>query len=226
MLDAMAEKLEGRDTGKRGRGRPPREPKLLPPSCSYESWRDVQMPMLANVLVQLELEAAECDDFERRVKIAADAGLQPPPAPPLSLWMLLRVAAQTPSHERAELVAVLSNRRRPMPAPVVMRDHHGRERGLSQTVTMIDVVTWLTGEALARGIACDYATPYQAWMVLAELVLRDHDIGEISARVHPERLGRLTTTHEVDKKKQNADLAGDARKRMNSKRSAFGYRTD
>jgi hypothetical protein len=198
---------------------------LLPPGCSYENWREAHMPMLAGLLCLLTDEGAELDDYERRSKIAADAGLEPPPPPPISLWMLLRVAARTPSGQRAELVASLTNRRHPMPAPIVMRDHHGREHELPQTVSLPDVVRWLVGEALAHGIACDYATPYQTWWVFAELLLRDCDIGEIIAVVYPDRVG----TRDPDLcaeavKALNIDLARKERKRADAKRKTFGYR--
>lgn len=186
------------------------------------------MPALERVLRQLEADAAAWDVFVQRVKAADENGLQPPEGPEVTLWQLLCFLAlateNATSEERARLAGVLQARRHPLPAPIVLRDHHGRERGLPLTIEPEDILRWLVGEALAAGIGCDYATPQQAWTVLAELVLRDDDIGEIIARVHPERLRRKTTTSEIDNRKQNADLAGDARKRVNAKRSAWGYR--
>jgi hypothetical protein len=118
-----------------------------------------------------------------------------------------------------------------MPSAVMLRDHHGRERALPRTIEKLDIIRWLMGEALASGVACDFATPYQAWMVFAELLLRDSDIGAIIARVHPERMGRKQRVKDETKEarrirvqEQNADLARNERKRVNAKRRAFGYR--
>jgi hypothetical protein len=211
----------------RGRGRPPREPKLLPATWPYEHWRGVHMQPLERLLGELDREGAAWANYERRCKAAEKVGLDVAALepPPLSLWLLLGVTEHMPADERATLIATLRDRRRPVPTPVMLRDHHGRERGLQLTITTPDVMLWLTGEALAHGIACDYATPYQAWTALAELVLRDSDIGEIIARVHPERVeGRSPRLSEDEVKAFNADLARKERKRMNVKRSAFGYR--
>jgi hypothetical protein len=187
------------------------------------------MPALEGVLRELEREAAELEDYERRhraahLRAAQGEEFEAPEPPPLSLWLLLRETACVPADRRAELVTTLQNRRRPI-TPVILRDHHGRVRGLPRTITTPDVVWWLIGEALAHGIACDYATPYQAWMVLAELLLRDSDIGEIIARVHPERVEyRSPRLSDGEVKMLNADLARKERKRVNTLRSAFGYR--
>lgn len=179
----------------------------------------MHMPALEGVLVELVRDAAEWADYERRCKAAQRARLEPPAPPPLSLWRLLR--APEYAGARATQVAALRDRRRPVPTPVVLRDHHGREYGLPRTITTLDVVSWLTGEALAHGIGCDYASPYQAWTVIAELVLRYSDIGEIISRVKD---GAGGTGDEV--KALNADLAQKACNRANVKRSAFGYSAD
>lgn len=162
----------------RGRGRPPREPKLLPATWPYEHWRGVHMQPLKRLLGEFDREGAAWADYVRRCKAAEKVGLdvEALEPPPLSLWLLLGVTEHMPADERATLIATLRERRRPVPTPVMLRDHHGRERGLPLTITTPDVMLWLTGEALAHGIACDYATPYQAWTALAELVLRDSDI--------------------------------------------------
>lgn len=55
------------------RGRPPREPRLLPPGLSYEIWRDMHMPMLEWLLGDLERTAALWEDCERCCRAAQAA---------------------------------------------------------------------------------------------------------------------------------------------------------
>lgn len=178
--------------------------------------------MLAGLLHDLERDVARWEVYKRRCRAAQaarDDGLQveDPSEPEVSLvlllWLLLRAPAYAPAVDRPELVAALQNRRHPLP----------------DTFTVEEFVTVLTGEALAHGIACDYDTPYQVWMVLAELLLRDVDIGEIIARVHPDRCDprspRPSTEELRERREPNIDRARKERKRVNRKREAFGYRT-
>lgn len=212
----------GRDSveGKRGRGRPPREPALLPKGISYADWRELHEPALEILLRRFEAEQLEWDAYEERCVKAVQAraaGLDVedpvPPSPESSVFACLRLyGAALSGARRAELVAELEARqRRPMPKPVPTFE------GLS------DFLAWIVGEAMARGFACDFDSAYQAWFVFADLLLRDADIGAIVARVHPERLGRPASSSPVDQKIQNAALARQERKRVNAKRLAFGY---
>lgn len=203
-----------RDSGdgpKRGRGRPKRIP--LPPGVLYEDWRAVHMPPLELLLAEFKRQGAELASYERHWKAYQrdrDAGLRvEEPDPPEScwLWLLIRATAFVPAGERAELVEMMRNRRRP--APWSSR---------TRTITTHDVMEWLRGEALAHGIASGLATPVQAWFVIAELLLCDDDIGTIAARV-----AGAADDDEIDD--LNARLASAERNRVNKKRKAFGYRT-
>lgn len=114
--------------------------------------------------------------------------------------------------------------RRPRPVPVRLVDHHGKSFWLGR----LDLMLWLLGEALARGLACDFETPEQLWFIYADLLLRDDDIGAIIHRVHPERSNRPSPKKMaescVDVRKLNADLARKERKRVAKKLTSFGYR--
>jgi hypothetical protein len=185
------------------------------------------MPMLAGLLPDLERAAERWEVFERRWRAAQavrDDGLhvEDPPEPEWSIallfWVLLHAPAYAPAVDRRDLVAALQNRRHPLP-----------DTCTEDTFTVEEFLPVLVGEALAAGIACDYDTPEQAWTVLAELLLRDVDIGEIIARVHPDRCDprspRPSTEELRERREPNIDRARKERKRVNRKREAFGYRT-
>lgn len=194
---------------RRGRGRPPREPRMLLLSgLPYdESWRGAHVPVLEGVLRDLERAVGRWEEYERLARAGGD-----PPEPelsmPLLLWLLQREPAYTPSADRLKLAAALQDRRHPLP----------------DKFTIEEFVAVLGGEALAAGIACDFDTPYQAWFVYADLLLRDADIGAIIARVHPEKVAlRSPRLTEAELRQHNADLARQERKRVKTKQKAFGY---
>jgi hypothetical protein len=219
-----------RDGGrvKRGRGRPAREPELLPANCAYEAWLAVHGPYLERLLVQLDREQAEWTKFEGRSKAAAAARAQElvvvDPVPPRSMFRWLRGLATLPEAGREAIVENSPTHRVPMPTAVILCDHHGRVRALQSTITKMDIMNWLVGQAVHRGLVCDFANAYQAWFVFADLLLRDADIGAIIAEIHPERCSPRSPRMSAEELRElNADLARKERKRVNAKRSAFGY---
>jgi hypothetical protein len=202
---------------RRGRGRPPREPKLLPSGADYALWCEFHEPALEGILRVFDVEQLEWDTYvklcmaavEARERGLADVPDPVEPSPESSVYSLLRTCAVMSTERRTEIVRELGQRRRPMPG---------------KTASIADIVRWLVGEALAAGIGCDFDTAYQAWFVFADLVLRDADIGAIIARVHPERVGYRSPRLSDDAVKAlNAALARQERKRVNAKRSTFGY---
>lgn len=228
----MTRLRESGDGPKRGRGRPRKEPPR-PAGWSYEAWRAVHAPALKHLLEELEAGAEQWEtylDHWKTYELAYDAGQGPKPPPPPSdaawLWGLLRETAHWPADRRADLVATMKARRRPMPAPVVLRDHHGREHALPMSIGMHDLVAWIRGETLAHGIAAGLATPYQAWLVIAERLLAAADIGAIVRDVNPGRFGRKTGVSAAEARALDAALVRDERKRVNARRTAFGYDAD
>jgi hypothetical protein len=188
---------------------------LLPPGADYAEWRALHEPALERLLRTFDAEQAEWESYEVQCAAAVEArsrGLNVddpmPPSPECSVFSCLRSCAVMSTVRRAEIVRELGARRRAMPG---------------ETSSIADLVMWIVGEALARGAGCDFDTGYQAWFVFADLLLRDADIGAIIARVHPERLERLTSASDEDQKIQNAALARQERKRVNVKQKAFGY---
>jgi hypothetical protein len=142
----------------------------------------------------------------------ADAPDPVPPSPESSVFALLRMYTVAMSADRrSETARACSARRRPMPGP---------------SATIVEVVMWITAEAMAGGLGCDFETAHQLWFVLAELLLRDADIGAIVARVHPERVQRDGEVDAIDLHRMNIDLARKERARVNNKRQAFGYSTE
>jgi hypothetical protein len=144
------------------------------------------------------------------------------PAPEDSLIACLRLTDEMSPEERLDAIRACMARRRPPPRAVVLVDHHGRVQPLP--IRTDEVVKWIVGEALARGIACDFDTAYQVWFVIADLLLRDADIGAIVARVRPRSAeGRSPRLTEAEIRQCNADLARQERKRVKAKQKAFGY---
>ena len=201
-----------------GRGRPPREPKLLPPGVRYAAWREFHEPALESWLRRCDAEQLEWDTYEARCKTAVDArarGVEVvdpvPPSKTESVFACIRMCGPILATRRAETVRECVAARRPLTVTA------------SGAASRDDIVWWIVGEALAHGIGSDFGTAYQVWFVVAEMLLRDSDIGAIIARVHPERLGRRASSAKIDQQIQNAALARQERNRVNARRLASGY---
>jgi hypothetical protein len=203
---------------------------LLPAGADYDQWRSIHELALERFLRVLDAEQLEWEAHEKRRRAAAEArargldvNMPMPPAPESSVLACIRLTDEMSHEERADAIRQCrARRRRRPPRPVVLVDHHGRARLLPIEIT--EVVKWIVGEALARGIACDFDTAYQAWFVFADLLLRDADIGAIVARVHPRSVeGRSPRLTDAEVRQFNADLARQERKRVRAKQKAFGY---
>ncbi|MCX5744058.1 MAG: hypothetical protein NT062_16335 [Proteobacteria bacterium] len=163
---------------------------------------------------QFDAQELTWSAYERQLTAAARAraeglDVQDPIAPD-SMFQALRALATMPAELRAGVIAQATVHRQPMP--------------VGDSVPMRNELVWIAGEAMARGLACDFATAYQAWFVFADLLLRDDDIGAIIARVHPERVEtRSPRLDDVELRALDADLARQERKRVNRKQKSFGY---
>jgi hypothetical protein len=197
------------------------------PDLTYERWRDFAAPYAERLLVLLENEQTTWDEHERRcaaARVARASGLAvADPAAPRLTFRYARALSALPESERAKIVAAKDTHLHPMPVAVSMRDHRGRVRSLSKSVTGEQIGLWIMGEAVQRGMACDFETAYELWFVFADLLLQEADIGAVVAKLHPERLGRLQRLDTDEERQLNIDLARKERKRVKTKLRAFGY---
>lgn len=218
----------GRETGGRGRGRPPRDPELKPAHVDYATWRAAWLPWMERLLPLLEAEHAQWREHERKraaAQRAREAGLDvADPPPPRTIFAGYAQLARLPEAKRAEIVAVAGRVRAPMPEPVLLRDHRGLVRPLPLTVTRGAVACWLQAEAVKRGVVCDFESPYQVWHCYAQLLLRDDDVGLVAGKVAPHRIeARSPRNDERDTRTLNADMTRQERKRIARRKRAFGY---
>jgi hypothetical protein len=160
----------------------------------------------------MDAEQLAWDAYEQRCKAAVEArsrGVEvedpAPPSPESSVLACLRMCAPISADRRAETVREYGTRRRPMPGP---------------TASMPDIVAWIIGEAIAAGIACDFDTAYQAWFVIAEMLLRDSDVAAIVSKVRKNEQWRDEFS---DKRATDRAVVRELRNRVNFKREAFGY---
>lgn len=208
----MAKKGDARETG-RGPGKPPRDPVLWLEhggSVDYETWREHSERVLTRLLERCDAEDAEQDAYEKKCRAADRHGLSQPPMPATMIAVLRRMSG-LPQCKKDKIVAD-SRRRNTLVVGERMSD--------------ADVVLMLGSAALERGACCDFRTAYQLWLIFAEMLLRDADIGALIARVHPDATAaRPRDLNAAGIRKQNQLLVEQLRKRARARIADFGYIT-